>query len=70
MPWAERSARSRIAVRRQPHPYLVAAPAIVSSATTLGRRPDAMAHDMTTENEPSSTTLCCHYTHRLFSITQ
>jgi len=69
MPWAERSGRSRIAVRRQPHPYLVAVPAIVLSATTLCCRPDAMAHDMTTENEPSSTTLCCHHTHRLFPIT-
>jgi hypothetical protein len=25
---------------------------------------------MTTENEPSSTTLRCHHTHRLFPITQ
>jgi len=70
MPWAERSGRSRIAVRRQPHPYLVAVPAIISSATTVCRRPDATAHDMTTENEPSSTTLRCHHTHRLFPITQ
>jgi hypothetical protein len=70
MPWAERSGRSPIAVRRQPHPYLVAVPAIVSSAATVCRRPDATAHDMTTKNEPSSTTPCCHYTHRLFSITQ
>jgi hypothetical protein len=70
MPWAERSGRSRIAVGRQPHPYPVAVPAIVSSATIVCRRPDAMAHDMTTENEPSPTTLCCHDTHQLLSITQ
>jgi len=70
MPRAERSELSRTAVRRQPRPYLVAVPTIISSATTVCRRPDAMAHDMTTENEPSSTTLCCHHTHRLFHITQ
>lgn len=70
MPWAERSGRSRIAVRRQPHPYLVAVPAIISSATTVCRRPAGTAHDMTTENEPSSMTLRCHHTHRLFHITQ
>jgi hypothetical protein len=70
MPWAGRSGRSRIAVGRQPHPDLVAVPAIISSATTVCRRPDGTAHDMTTENEPSPTTLRCHHTHRLFRITQ
>lgn len=70
MPRAERSGLSRTAVRRQPRPYLVAVPVIVSSATTVCRPPDATAHDMTPENEPSSTTLCCHHAHRLFNITQ